>query len=176
MRDRDAGFTLIELIITMAVLAICAGVALPSLRSFMEQQRTLAAISSLTSHMALARMAAVTRNQRTVLCPSRNGNSCEAGTDWSTGWMLFLDEDGNRLPDSGDEVLRMDLEPTSRHLRVVSTVGRQQLRYLPDGSSAGSNLTISICNKAGDVLGRVIVNNMGRPRSERPKAPTSCPG
>ena len=176
MRDRDAGFTLIELIITMAVLAICAGVALPSLRSFMEQQRTLAAISSLTSHMSLARMAAVTRNQRTVLCPSRNGNSCEAGTDWSTGWMLFLDEDGNRQPDSGDEVLRMDLEPTSRHLRVVSTVGRQQLRYLPDGSSAGSNLTISICNKAGDVLGRVIVNNMGRPRSERPKAPTSCPG
>ena len=176
MRDRDAGFTLIELIITMAVLAICAGVALPSLRSFMEQQRTLAAISSLTSHMSLARMAAVTRNQRTVLCPSRNGSSCEAGTDWSTGWMLFLDEDGNRLPDSGDEVLRMDLEPTSRHLRVVSTVGRQQLRYLPDGSSAGSNLTISICNKAGDVLGRVIVNNMGRPRSERPKVPTACPG
>ena len=176
MRRRDAGFTLIELIITMAVLAICAGVALPSLRSFMEQQRTLAAISSLTSHMSLARMAAVTRNQRTVLCPSRNGNSCEAGTDWSTGWMLFLDEDGNRQPDSGDEVLRMDLEPTSRHLRVVSTVGRQQLRYLPDGSSAGSNLTISICNKAGDVLGRVIVNNMGRPRSERPKVPTACPG
>ena len=176
MRDRDAGFTLIELIITMAVLAICAGVALPSLRSFMEQQRTLAAISSLTSHMSLARMAAVTRNQRTVLCPSRNGNSCEAGTDWSTGWMLFLDEDGNRQPDSGDEVLRVDLEPTSRHLRVVSTVGRQQLRYLPDGRSAGANLTISICNKAGDVLGRVIVNNMGRPRSERPKAPTSCPG
>ena len=176
MRRRYAGFTLIELIITMAVLAICAGVALPSLRSFMEQQRTLAAISSLTSHMSLARMAAVTRNQRTVLCPSRNGNSCEAGTDWSTGWMLFLDEDGNRQPDSGDEVLRMDLEPTSRHLRVVSTVGRQQLRYLPDGSSAGSNLTISICNKAGDVLGRVIVNNMGRPRSERPKVPTACPG
>ena len=175
MRDRDAGFTLIELIITMAVLAICAGVALPSLRSFMEQQRTLAAISSLTSHMALARMAAVTRNQRTVLCPSRNGNSCEAGTDWSTGWMLFLDEDGNRLPDSGDEVLRMDLEPTSRHLRVVSTRGRQQLRYLPDGRSAGTNLTISICNHRSEVLARVIVNNAGRPRSERPASPMACP-
>lgn len=176
MRDRDAGFTLIELVITMAVLAICAGIALPSLRSFMEQQRCLAAISSLTSHMSLARMAAVTRNQRTILCPSSNGIACAAGTDWSSGWLLFLDEDGNRRPDSGDDILRMDLEPSSRHLRVVSTVGRQQLRYLPDGSSAGSNLTLSICNRAGEVLGRVIVNNMGRPRSERPKLPTRCPG
>ena len=119
---------------------------------------------------------AISRNQRAVLCPSSDGASCEAGTDWSTGWMLFVDEDGNRKPDASEEVLRVDLEPTSRHLRVVSTVGRQQLRYLPDGRSAGANLTISICNKAGDVLGRVIVNNMGRPRSERPKSPTSCPG
>ena len=75
-----------------------------------------------------------------------------------------------------DEILRVDLEPTSRHLRVVSTVGRQQLRYLPDGRSAGTNLTISICNKGGELLGKVIVNNMGRPRSERPKRPAACPG
>ena len=176
MRRCTAGFTLIELTTTVAVLAICAGVALPSLRSFLEQQRTLAAISSLTTHMSLARMTAISRNQRAVLCPSSDGASCEAGTDWSTGWMLFVDEDGNRKPDASDEVLRVDLEPTSRHLRVVSTVGRQQLRYLPDGRSAGTNLTISICNKNGELLDQVIVNNMGRPRSERAKAPASCPG
>ena len=176
MRFRNAGFTLIELTTTLAVVAICAGIGLPSFTGFLERQRTSAAISSLTTHMSLARMAAISSNRRAVLCPSSDGASCEAGTDWSTGWMLFVDEDGNRKPDASDEVLRVDLEPTSRHLRVVSTVGRQQLRYLPDGRSAGTNLTISICNKTGDVLGRVIVNNMGRPRSERPKAPTSCPG
>ena len=176
MRRRDAGFTLIELTITTAVLAICAGVALPSFAGFMEHQRTSAATSSLMSHMGLARMAAISRNQRAVLCPSSDGASCEAGTDWSQGWMLFLDEDGNRKPDGSDEILRVDLEPTSRHLRVVSTVGRQQLRYLPDGRSAGTNLTISICNKGGELLGKVIVNNMGRPRSERPKRPAACPG
>jgi len=69
----------------------------------------------------------------------------------------------------------VDLAPTSRHLRVVSTTGRQQLRYLPDGRSAGTNLTISICNPKGELLGAVIVNNMGRARSERPKVPTACP-
>ena len=176
MRHRNAGFTLIELVTTLSVMAICAGIALPSMEALIERQRASAAVGSLMSHMALARMAAISRNQRAVLCPSDDGLTCLSGTDWSRGWMLFLDEDGNRIPDANEEILRTDLEPTSRHLRVVSTVGRQQLRYLPDGRSAGTNLTVSICNKRSELLAAVIVNNMGRPRSERPKAPTSCPG
>ena len=172
---RSAGFTLIELVTTMSVAAILAGIAAPSFAGFIERQRASAAMTSLMTHMALARVAAISRNQRAVLCPTSDGVHCEASIDWSAGWMLFHDEDGNHKPDGNDEIVRVDLEPTSRHLRVVSTTGRQQLRYLPDGRSAGTNLTISICNKTGDLLGQVIVNNMGRPRSERPKAPMSCP-
>ena len=174
--QRNRGFTLIELMVTVAITGILAGVAAPSMGGFIEHQRANAATSSLMSHMALARMSAISRNHRAVLCPSRDGLTCEAGTDWSGGWMLFVDEDGNRRPDSSDEILRVDLEPTSRHLRVVSTVGRQQLRYLPDGRSAGSNLTLSICNRKGELLGAVIINNAGRARSTRPGSPTSCPG
>ena len=172
---RNAGFTLIELVTTMSVMAILSGIAAPSFAGFIERQRASAAMSSLMTHMSLARIAAISRNQRAVLCPTSDGAHCESSTDWSQGWMLFLDEDGNRTPDATDEIVRIDLEPTSRHLRVASTTGRQQLRYLPDGRSAGTNLTISICNKGGELLGQVIVNNMGRPRSERPKVPTSCP-
>ena len=169
------GFTLIELMISVSVAGILAGVAVPSLGGMVEQTRTSAAISSLTTHMALARVAAISRNRRAVLCPSNDGAQCRSDTDWSGGWMLFLDDDGNRKPDVNEDVLRVDLAPTSRHLRVVSTTGRQQLRYLPDGRSAGTNLTISICNQTGQLLGAVIVNNMGRPRSERPKVATPCP-
>ncbi|HSD16078.1 MAG TPA: GspH/FimT family pseudopilin [Thermomonas sp.] len=172
---RKAGFTLIELAATTSVVAILAGIAAPSLADFLERQRASAAMNSLLTHMALARVAAITRNRRAVLCPSVDGQHCETGTDWSNGWMLFLDEDGNRTPDAGDEIIRVDLEPTSRHLRVLSTTGRSQLRYLPDGRSAGTNLTVSICNQRQELLGQVIVNNMGRPRSERPQAPTPCP-
>ena len=170
-----SGFTLVELAIACAVLGIMAGVALPSMQRFIEHQRTSAAIGTLMSHMSLARMAAISRNRRTTLCPSMDGVACDAGTDWSRGWMLFVDENGNRKADATDEVLRTDLEPTSRHLRVASTSGRQQLRYLPDGRSAGSNLTISICSLDGRLLGQVIVNNAGRPRSERPHRSTACP-
>ena len=173
---RNAGFTLIELVTTMSVLVILAGIAAPSFVAFLERQRASAAMNSLMTHMALARMSAISRNRRAVLCPSSNGDECETSTDWSAGWMLFLDDDGNRTADASDEIIRVDLEPTSRHLRVISTTGRPQLRYLPDGRSAGANLTVSICNQDGELLGQVIVNNMGRPRSERPKAPTPCPG
>ena len=172
---RNAGFTLIELAVTMSVIGILAGIAAPSFAGFIERQRASAAITSLMTHMSLARIAAISRNQRAILCPTSDGVHCEQGTNWSQGWMLFLDEDGNRKPDGSDEIVRVDLEPTSRHLRVASTTGRQQLRYLPDGRSAGTNLTISICNKGGELLGRVIVNNVGRPRSERPAVPTACP-
>ena len=172
---RNAGFTLIELVTTLSVMTILASIAAPSFAGFVERQRASAAISSLMTHMALARMSAITRNRRAVLCPTTDGQHCEAGTDWSTGWMLFADDDGNRKVDAADDILRIDLEPTSRHLRVFSTSDRQQLRYLPDGRSAGTNLTVSICNKGGELLGQVIVNNMGRPRSERPKVLTACP-
>ncbi|MDI1252040.1 GspH/FimT family pseudopilin [Thermomonas sp.] len=171
----NAGFTLIETMISVSVLGILAGVAAPSFLELIEHQHASAAMSSLTTHMAQARMAAITYRRPAVLCPSTTGTSCDAGSDWSGGWMLFLDQDGNHQFDVTDEILRADLTPTSRHLRLPGTAGRPQLRYLPDGRSAGSNLTISVCNTKGDLLGKVIVNNGGRPRTETPKAATPCP-
>lgn len=175
MPRRPAGFTLIELAATMAILALLAGVALPPMQAFVQHQRASAATSSLIVQMQLARLSAIERNRRTVLCPSSDGTTCASGTDWSQGWLLFVDEDCNRRPDAADEILRVEQAPTSGHLRIASSAGRQQLRYLPDGTSAGTNLTLSICSQDGALLAKVIVNNAGRPRSERPAAPAPCP-
>lgn len=172
---RNAGFTLIELVTTLSVMTILAGIAAPSFAGFVERQRASAAISSLMTHMSLARTAAITYRQSAVLCPSSTGTSCLAGADWSGGWLLFLDTDENHQRDAGEEIVRADLEPTSRHLDVISTTGRPHLRYMPDGRAAGTNLTISICNRQQELLGSVIVNNMGRPRSELPPSTAPCP-
>lgn len=175
MPHRPAGFTLVELVLACAILVIATGAALPSLSGLLEHHHANAAVSALTRQMQLARTAAISRNHRTVLCPSADGSQCLSGSDWSGGWILFVDDDGNRRPDSGEDILRVEQAPTSRHLRITSNGGRQQLRYLPDGSSAGSNLTLSVCSPRGELLARVVVNNVGRPRSERAAPGTACP-
>ena len=69
----------------------------------------------------------------------------------------------------------IELLPLNPHLHIQSSSGRNHLRYLPDGRSAGSNLTIRICNQKGLLLGAVVVNNAGRPRTERARGDTPCP-
>ncbi len=175
MRLRHAGFTLIELSVTTAVLGILSSVALVPMQRLVEHQRASSTIESLQTHMALARTAAISRNRATVLCPTSDAVGCANSSDWSSGWMLFVDENRNRLRDPNEEVLRMDVREGGRPLRIASSNGRKRLVYHTDGSSAGTNLTLSICNNGGDLLGQVIVNNIGRPRSQRPKTPTPCP-
>ena len=173
---RLGGFTLVETAATTAIVAVLAALSIPALGTLLERQRAGAAMGTLSTQMQLARMAAITYRRPAVLCPSTDGESCRGGTDWGGGWMVFLDRDGNHRPDASDEILRVESAPARPALRLVGTTGRPRIRYLPDGRSAGSNVTISVCSVKGELLGAVIVNNMGRPRSFRPAAPAPCPG
>ena len=173
--QRTHGFTLIELVATVAVMAICAGIALPSMGGLLERHRTTAAMALLSAHIATARNTAVTRRMPIALCPSEDGTSCATGTDWGQGWLLFLDENGNRKVDAAADILRAERAPTSGQLGIRSTSGRSALRYLPSGLNSGTNLTLSVCSKRGDLLGQVIVNNAGRARTTRPTTATPCP-
>ena len=172
----QSGITLLEIVVCTCVMAITTAIAAPSMGKLIERQRAISANHQLITHLAQARMAAITRRMPAILCPSRNGSTCSADTNWGEGWLLFLDRDGNRQPDHPDDIVSADNIPLSRHLKLTSTAGRKQVRYLPDGRSAGSNLTISICNQKGELLSSVIVNNVGRARSSRPTTPTACPG
>ncbi|MCE4073729.1 MULTISPECIES: GspH/FimT family pseudopilin [Stenotrophomonas] len=167
--------SLVEILVGAFILVTLAIVALPSMEGLIERQRTRAATYALLNNLALARLTAVSRRGIAALCPSTDGTTCTRSSDWSNGWLLFLDRDGNRRPDTPDDIVRQDIPPASRHIRVVSSAGRRQVRYLPDGRSAGSNLTISLCNTKGRLLARVIVNNAGRARTARPRTPTACP-
>jgi len=176
MKRNAQGYTLIEAMVAMAILAIGTTIAVPAMRELLQHQRAIAATSALTTQLQLARMAAVTYRQPAVLCPSSSGSACDSSTDWSGGWILFMDPNGNRELDPGEDVVRVESARNSRTLRLPGSQGRPRVRYMPDGRSAGSNLTISVCSSDGSLLRAVIVNNAGRPRVARPTAPTSCPG
>jgi type IV fimbrial biogenesis protein FimT len=83
------GFTLIELMITLAVLAIVLGMAAPSFSSMLQDNRASALGSELQGALQFARSEAVKRRQSVVICRSNAAASgCENGTDWSGGWLV----------------------------------------------------------------------------------------
>lgn len=88
-RLRVSGFTLVELMITIVVLGILIGVAAPSFRVFLAEQRIRSSSMDLQMALTMARSEAVKRNSRISLVP-RNGS------DWSGGW---------RVPDPNDVTL-----------------------------------------------------------------------
>lgn len=170
---RLAGFSLLEAVTVMAIAAITLVLGVPSYKGMIESQRASSAMHLLTAHVASARITAISYGIPTVVCPSNRIGGCRMDGDWSHGWLMFFDADGNRQPDFQQDILRDENAPIHPSLRIVSSRGRPQLRYLPDGRSAGSNISIRLCRE--DVLlARVIVNNVGRVRSEKASGTTSC--
>lgn len=101
----DAGFTLVELMITLVVLGIVISMAAPSFSRMINSNRLTAASNEVVAALQVARMEAVRRNASVVLCPSTDGAGC-AGAAWRD-FIVFADEDGDGTVDAGtDEIIR----------------------------------------------------------------------
>lgn len=167
------GFSLLEALVVMAISAIGLAIGVPSYRGMMENQRASSTMHLLTAYMASARSTAISYRIPTVVCPSDRAGGCRMDGDWSQGWLMFFDADGNRQPDAREDILRDENAPLHPSLRLVSSSGRPQLRYLPDGRSAGSNISVRLC-RDDILLWRVIVNNVGRVRNEKASGSKPC--
>lgn len=173
MRKDAPGFTLVELLIALAVLALLLGLALPGFRDVIERQRTATALHLVSAQFAQARNTAIMRRTPVTVCPSRGDGRCRTDADWSQGWLMYRDPTGGSQPRTRGDVLAEQHRPTHASVRIQSSAGRPRIRFQPDGRSGGTNLTVRICI-AGSVRGEVVVNNVGRVRSARPRTPTPC--
>lgn len=150
-RDRPAtgvaGFTLVELMVTLAVLAILIGVAMPSFTALTHRNRLTAAANELVGAMQTARMEAIRRNSRVVLCPTTTGTACaDAGTDWSR-LLVFVDRNVNSAYDAADpkEVLVRDAQIIRTGAGVTASSDSSRIWFSADGRvSVGGSSTASI--------------------------------
>lgn len=104
MREQ-AGFSLVELMVTLVVLGVVAGMAAPSFTNLINSNRLTAASNEVVAALQVARMEAVRRNTSVVLCPSADGASC-GGTAWQN-FIVVADENGDGDFAAGDEVIRV---------------------------------------------------------------------
>lgn len=88
---RQVGFTLIELMITIFVLAILLGVGVPSFQSSIRDNATATTAGELAAAIALAKSEAIKRSAPVTMCPrAASGTAC--GDDWAEGWIIFAEE------------------------------------------------------------------------------------
>ena len=92
--------------VTIAIAAVLAGLAAPSFRELIANNRLKSHISALQTSLMLARNEAINRNRRVVVCKSADQASCATTGDWQQGWIVFVDADDDASVDAGETVLQ----------------------------------------------------------------------
>lgn len=149
---RARGITLVELLVTMAMLVIVLSIGLPSFEGASNTSKLASTASELGGAVQLARSEAVRRGRNAVMCRSDNGTSCTAGATWS-GWIVFVDDDGDDQVDSGETVVRTGTVPDGIGVRGSPGIaGRNdRITFLATGVARATNAralltaTLGVC-------------------------------
>jgi type IV fimbrial biogenesis protein FimT len=172
------GFTLPELLIVTAIAAILLGVAVPELGALLRAQQLRTATNDLFSAIGLARAQAIARNERVLLLPRD-----APGADWSQGWTVFADRDGDGVPGPKDDILAVHeaLPPgVTAAFAFTSPAAPYYIAYNGAGRSCNASGgaarwgTLSLFH--GGAIRRIKINMLGRARACNPARDTNCDG
>ena len=134
-----AGFSLLELIITLAISAILIGLAVPSLKSFMGTSEISATTNDFVHSLQTARSEAIKRAGPVGLCPSADPMAAEPGCDvtsYVSGWIVFFDADGNGQRDAGEELVLRSEARAGRFTFTPDATFEQRIYFGESGTSA----------------------------------------
>lgn len=159
------GFTLIELMVALAVVAVLATIAYPSFTQVIRSNRVATAANELVASVALARHTAIRNTHGAGLCASANGTSC--GSNWSRGFLIWEDIDGDSTLDGGELVLRFVQGPAQ--MQLTGTANRfafDRRGRLKNATNVTFGLQPSECG--GQELRRTfVINASGQMRTTR---------
>ncbi len=156
------GFTLIELMIAVAILVILLVVAVPSLQSFIQENKQKVTRDLLANSLMVAQQEAIRSNLSTYVCPTSSGTSCEAAWGANIGWLVFRDDDRNATLSDPSQIIAS--YPKSKAAKInFSATGSSSplLRFFPTGHALAGVLTV--CAPSNDYQDqRISVTRMGR--------------
>ncbi|WP_426107902.1 GspH/FimT family pseudopilin [Massilia sp. TSP1-1-2] len=176
---RHGGATLVELVVVLAIMAVLASLALPSMRDMLEARRLDTAAVDLYGAIDLARSQAVARGDRVQLVPLE-----PKGANWAEGWVVFVDRDGDRRPGPDEEIISSH-GPLAGGIVVSFNFTSNKLPYYIAYSASGRSCrdTSSLAARWGTIslhqegrIRRIKINMLGRARMCRPEQDETCDG
>jgi type IV fimbrial biogenesis protein FimT len=172
------GFTLLEFLVAVAVLAILTVLAVPGFRDLLVRRAVLVTAEALVDDLRFARAEAIKRGALVSVCRSANGSACNATGNWVEGWIVFVDRNSKGVVDPSDEVLRVQARQSQLESIASDTPGtdKASFNFLPTGISGPASQTFKLMPVAAaqsNSLRLVCISSQGRPRLA-PAGASSC--
>lgn len=169
------GFTLIEMLVALAIAGVLASMAAPSFKDLIVSTRLSSYASNLMSGAMLARAEAIRRNAVVSLCVSSNGSSCGTG-GWEQGWLVMCrSTDMSYCDPAGANTLVIQAQgPLASGFRATEASGLAAIAFDPSGASASAAL-VTVCRATPAVSTQqrqVRVSATGRPAISKTTAST----
>ncbi len=162
---KSDGLTLIDVVVTLSVAAIVMSVAVPSYNTMTLDSRRSTTINRLIADLNLARSEAVKRGVDISICKTEDGVSCNSSINregWSSGWIVFLDENGDGTSSSGEK-LKVFQESGSFY-SWEADFDEVVFSYQSNGFNS-NNMIFTYCDKRGSEYSKKLtIMRVGRPR------------
>ncbi len=157
LASTQAGFTLIELMVGVAIMAVLLMVGVPSFQSAVASNRLTSSTNDVVSALAMARTEAIRRGTRVTVCKSANAAQCTTAGNWAQGWIVFIDTtrtSADAQVDGGEAILSRHAA-TSGNIVMVGSAGVPNfVSFAADGQAKlmnGSSQSgvLRVCSTAG---------------------------
>jgi type IV fimbrial biogenesis protein FimT len=135
MNKHQSGFTLTELMVVTAIVAILLGIAIPSYKYLTTSYRMSAELNNLVGDLQFARGEALKEGTPVTVCISSDGATCTGGTNWAPGWIVFSDLNNNGAVDAGERVLKIQAAFTGNNPDTLAA-GINAVSYNREGFAA----------------------------------------
>jgi type IV fimbrial biogenesis protein FimT len=167
MKNKLHGFTIIELMVSLAILIIAMHFTVSSMKELVLRQRVTTQINSFSGMQRMARQSAIFRQSIVTMCPSRDGITCLKRKYWHEGVLIFVDINADRVVDEKDHIVKfyktenIDIQITWRAYQ-----NKSYLQFTPNGWTNNQNGTFRFCiaNESARYNRALIISRSGRIR------------